>query len=53
VQGAAILASFVDPNSIDVAQPMTEHLERAEPNLLRELLRLFVQSLMSAGSGVA
>jgi transposase-like protein len=46
-------AMTVDPNSIDVAQLMTEHLERAEPDLLRELLRLFVQSLMSADADVA
>jgi transposase-like protein len=32
---------------------MTEHLERAEPDLLRELLRLFVQSLMSADPDAA
>ena len=35
----------VEPNSIDVAQLMSEHLERAEPDLLRELLRLFVPRL--------
>jgi len=38
----------VDPNSIDLAQVMSEHLEQAEPDLLRELLRVFVQALMSA-----
>jgi putative transposase len=43
----------VDPNSIDLAQLMTEHLERAEPDLLRELLRVFVQALMSADADVA
>ena len=43
----------VDPKGIDVAQLMTEHLERAEPDLLRELLRLFVQSLMSADADAA
>jgi transposase-like protein len=43
----------VDPNSIDLAQLMTEHLERAEPDLLRELLRVFVQTLMSADADAA
>ena len=38
----------VDPNSIDLPQVVGEHLERAEPDLLRELLRMFVQALMSA-----
>jgi transposase-like protein len=42
------IAMTVDPNSIDLAQLMGEHLERAEPDLLRELLRMFVQALMSA-----
>jgi len=43
----------VDPNSIDVAQVMAEHLETAEPDLLRELVRLFVQALMSADADAA
>jgi putative transposase len=43
----------VDPNSIDLAQLMTEHLERAEPDLLRELLGVFVQALMSADADAA
>jgi putative transposase len=43
----------VDPNSIDLARLMTEHLERAEPDLLRELLRTFVQALMSAEADAA
>ena len=43
----------VDPNSIDLAQVMTEHLETAEPDLLRELLRTFVQALMSADADAA
>ena len=43
----------VDPNSIDLAQVMTEHLESAEPDLLRELLRTFVQALMSADADAA
>ena len=38
----------VDPNSIDLPEVVGEHLERAEPDLLRELLRIFVQALMSA-----
>jgi len=43
----------VDPNSIDPAQLIGEHLERAEPDLLRELLRMFVQALMSAEADAA
>jgi len=46
-------AMTVDPNSIDLAQMMTEHLESAEPDLLRELLRTFVQALMSADADAA
>jgi transposase-like protein len=38
----------VDPNSIDLGQVLTGHLEAAEPDLLRELMRRFVQALMSA-----
>src|ERR687898_1315987 len=38
----------VDPNSIDLPAFMTEHLERAEPDLLRSMLSTFVQALMSA-----
>lgn len=43
----------VDPNSIDLAQVMTEHLERAEPDLLRDLLKVFVQALMSQDADAA
>jgi putative transposase len=35
-------------HSIDLAQVMREHLERAEPDLLRSLLKLFVETLMGA-----
>ncbi len=38
----------VDPNSIDLPAFMTEHLQRAEPDLLRSMLSTFVQALMSA-----
>jgi transposase-like protein len=38
----------VDPNSIDLPAFMAEHLERAEPDLLRTMLSTFVQALMSA-----
>src|SRR3954462_1613640 len=38
----------VDPNSIDLPAFMAEHLERAEPDLLRSMLSTFVQALMSA-----
>jgi putative transposase len=37
-----------NPNSIDLSSFMSEHLERAEPDLLRSLLRTFVQALMGA-----
>ena len=38
----------VDPNSIDLPAFMAEHLERAEPDLLRTMLSTFVQALMLA-----
>ena len=38
----------VDPNSIDLPAFMAEHLQRAEPDLLRTMLSTFVQALMSA-----
>jgi putative transposase len=38
----------VDPNCIDLPAFMAEHLERAEPDLLRSMLSTFVQALMSA-----
>src|SRR5680860_1824069 len=38
----------VDPNSIDLSAFMAEHLERAEPDLLRSMLSTFVRALMSA-----
>ncbi|GEP34322.1 hypothetical protein NSZ01_20900 [Nocardioides szechwanensis] len=38
----------VDPNSIDLPAFMAEHLQRAEPDLLRNMLSTFVQALMSA-----
>src|SRR4051794_25268330 len=38
----------VDPNSIDLSAFMAEHLQRAEPDLLRSMLATFVQALMSA-----
>lgn len=34
--------------SIDPARCLTEHLERAEPDLLRSMLSTFVQALMGA-----
>ena len=37
-----------DPNSIDLSAFMAEHLQRAEPDLLRSMLSTFVQALMSA-----
>ncbi len=38
----------VKPDSIDLAAFMSEHLERAEPDLLRSMLSTFVQALMGA-----
>jgi len=37
-----------DPKSIDLSEYMTEHLQRAEPDLLRSLLQTFVEALMGA-----
>ena len=36
------------PDSIDLAAFMSEHLQRAEPDLLRSMLSTFVQALMGA-----
>ena len=38
----------VNPNPIDLSAFMTEHLERAEPDLLRSMLSTFIQALMGA-----
>ena len=38
----------VDANSIDLPAFMAEHLQRAEPDLLRSMRSTFVQALMSA-----
>ena len=38
----------VASKSIDLASFVAEHLERAEPDLLRELLKMFVDALMGA-----
>jgi putative transposase len=38
----------VDPHSIDLPAFMAEHLQRADPDLLRSMLYTFVQALMSA-----
>jgi len=37
-----------NPNSIDLSRFVAEHLERAEPDLLRSMLHSFIQALMSA-----
>ena len=37
-------------HSIDPAQFLSEHLERAEPDLLRSMLRTFIETLMGAGA---
>jgi putative transposase len=36
----------VEPNSIDLPAFLAEHLQRAEPDLLRSMLHTFVQALM-------
>ena len=36
----------VDPNSIDLPGFMAEHLQRAEPDLLRSMLSTFIAALM-------
>lgn len=33
-----------DPNIVDLSSFMSEHLERAEPDLLRSMLKTFVQA---------
>jgi len=38
----------VDPKSIDLSTFVSEHLERAEPDLLRSMLQAFVEALMGA-----
>jgi transposase-like protein len=38
----------VNPNSIDLSAFMAEHLQRAEPDLLRSMLSAFIQALMGA-----
>lgn len=37
-----------NPNSIDLSTFVAEHLERAEPDLLRSMLITFVDALMGA-----
>jgi putative transposase len=37
-----------DPKSIDLPEFVSEHLRRADPDLLRSLLQTFVEALMSA-----
>ncbi len=37
-----------DPKSIDLSTFVSEHLERAEPDLLRSMLQAFVEALMGA-----
>ena len=37
-----------DPKSIDLSEFVSEHLQRAEPDLLRSLLQTFVEALMGA-----
>lgn len=44
---------LVDPKSIDLAEFVSERLEHAEPNLLRSMLKSFVEALMSAEYGAA
>ncbi len=37
-----------NPNSIDLSRFVSEHLQRAEPDLLRSMLTTFVEALMGA-----
>ncbi len=37
-----------NPNSIDLSTFICEHLERAEPDLLRSMLKTFAEALMGA-----
>src|SRR4051795_6178180 len=37
-----------DPKSIDLSEFVSDHLQRAEPDLLRSLLQTFVEALMGA-----
>src|SRR5215217_2718797 len=37
-----------NPHSIDLSALVAEHLQRAEPDLLRSMLSSFIQALMSA-----
>jgi putative transposase len=43
-----IITMTANPNSIDLSAFVAEHLERAEPDLLRSMLSSFIQALMSA-----
>ena len=38
----------VDPKSIDLSEFVSEHLQRPEPDLLRSLLKAFVEAVMGA-----
>ena len=42
-----------NPHSIDLSTVVSEHLERAEPDLLRSLLQTFIEALMSAEADAA
>jgi hypothetical protein len=43
-----ITTMTANSHSIDLSALVAEHLERAEPDLLRSMLRSFIQALMSA-----
>jgi transposase-like protein len=43
-----IVTMTANPNSIDLSTFVSEHLERAEPDLLRSILQTFVEALMGA-----
>jgi putative transposase len=38
------------PSIIDLALPWQEQIDRAEPDLLRSMVKMFVQSTMAAGA---
>jgi len=48
-----IITMTANPHSIDLSTVVSEHLERAEPDLLRSLLQTFIEALMSAEADAA
>jgi len=48
-----IITMTANSHSIDLSTVVSEHLERAEPDLLRSLLQTFIEALMSAEADAA